>query len=1503
MDWEYSKEDFIDQFKNVVASGGGFVPFIGSGCSAASGIIMGQDFNNYLAYVVYRCVARPRSESSGRKGGELDQKHSSRWDLRRDGWPERPHPEEIAGAKKWIRTCFDDVCKATGFWAHPKKEESIEIITLKPLEKEINPQDRLSADHDSTAQRLLCPLVPAVLHAAGFNQKAQRRLLPLFGGDSLGTGGALARGYSPSSEDAIIERAVRSLYDWRATLSFLSELKLVDDVLLLEAPDSAVIDSFNVHITSGKKPNLTHNMLCHLAGSARFRVILTTNFDSLIEDAFAEMGDHLEPISVSVKGDLPDPALVHARNTVVKMHGTRWETRADFSLDDSPSRESKRRFFHYVMGRYPDRAASIDHPTFLPSHLLVCGYSGSDNLCMEMMKYILDAGGPDARIFWICNSQSSLERLNTVFPEQRAYAGRLIATWTDRLDLLLYEIYQHLCLSLPKGGFSYQYTPNVPPEVHLERSTPVSTTSSHSKGSTSASETAAEKLVRWFAHSAKGTTTSANLRVISGEPGVLSTLRNVANTVVSTRKGTPIWLELEDYADIWSLAYDLLLIISTRLGLFQLGHAEFVSAVFRDACEALIHGNLKKEEVAEKVAHLWLQHIKFLCDRYFKIVPGEWLIVLYGRNGAGGCTGWGRGNSGDEKDNLLEASYWGDREFGTRYRCGEFPPFLSALCATGFRVIYSPYCSERENRDRRKWGSLKRYIRDELGVPLSSLKLRKELKDQYRFIPCHPQARLAELASPEITIKGDEVDQTNDSTITFKNSMSKLLRRWIRGIKSEEKANEHRLYDYYFTRLRFLYATTLFRQSRHYSAFLSEAVMQASERFNRNGIDNDWCRDEAAGEWRNELLQIGLFYEKPGGFAWSYRDFRLGVRQILDLLPEEYLERIDSEPFADWRSHIHYYIADWYLRAFYTTRHAMPLMEGIYHLYQCIIHLDNFREKRFKKDHSAGTWRRYRRWRIAVCEMTKALRLGFSSIRLWFGNPQFRSWFDEHSIHDLIKDGKVVRRGVITMIRESRPKGLEIYPGRSKAAKKKAAILDEHSERLMQVLAAELDTLVARGQTPSSQSPKSYATFGLDSETKQGRPAVEYQTDEEEPWKAIPRKNPIRKLAEAVNSTGKSSPELWTQVKDWSKKQLQENSSDERIFYSVQELVEWAFLFLRHAKLRQLSKSHPNAVQPTTIMLSLDDTSKTAYQTVAVFCGMAIEWCRLLHPTLDTFEQKERVRALCLYSVALARLGRFLEAHRRLNEANALLSKIDTGEKRVLLGMIKLRRAEVHLLEAVLIPDLGKLSGVEPFDVKHLKKRYKALLIAGTLPSEEREFDSGACSRFHIAKIDDAWSSLEQAERLLAGQLHSPRWWARLCSLKLRCLLEFPGAPRDDQGAPRDNQDGTCHYRPLCRRVRKRPIDQISDLFAAGIASSQTHETLRLRLADFALRGAMCWSSDRNKDESEARKDIAELAHTVLAVRLHNLNPRAGSAKTYAESIARYLNQHFSKELPEKAKP
>lgn len=97
----------------------------------------------------------------------------------------------------------------------------------------------------------------------------------------------------------ILAEALGAAEDWRNSLLSLSRLRhsrrgTGESRILLGVPQPELIDSCLREALTNKYPALNHNMLCVLAGLLRLNLVLTTNFDDLLERAFAEARNHLE---------------------------------------------------------------------------------------------------------------------------------------------------------------------------------------------------------------------------------------------------------------------------------------------------------------------------------------------------------------------------------------------------------------------------------------------------------------------------------------------------------------------------------------------------------------------------------------------------------------------------------------------------------------------------------------------------------------------------------------------------------------------------------------------------------------------------------------------------------------------------------------------------------------------------------------------------------------------------------------------------------------------------------------------------------------------------------------------------------------------------------------------------------------------------------------------------------------------------------------------------------
>ena len=553
----------------------------------------------------------------------------------------------------------------------------------------------------------------------------------------------------------------------------------------------------------------------------------------------------------------------------MKLHGEALETRADFSLDDPPTQVDLHNFAHYVRGSSSSSSSKHRKP-HIPSQLLVLGYSGSDERVVLLLKHALDTD-PDVRIFWVCYNDSDLARVRTLFFESD-YAKRVIVHKTSRPDLLLYELYQELTLSLPGGGFAYEFTHKVPPDgspiaqLRLD-ATRVSllqcSLDSERELLAQARRLASDMpnsifQAKLFAREAislavgkeianlmeslpkpgnapdigllnryaslsfnsplknkqgkllldeRSSDPASDQRIIIADltTGSASALHEAFNILSLKRWYSSVWLELQDYDSPLAVAQEALREISLRLGLFQLEHVTLIppelDQLFRERTQKRRERTQKRELTRQKLYEGLVTHLKGLI-KYFNIDPQKWVLFLYARNGMGTCSGWFNNSwNKDEVDDLRI--------------------IMRAFAEAEFRLIYAPLTKARLDRDCEK----NRIIKDE--VNKIERRNKKERPQEARDAPVEAIETDSHFPYQKTDVfddfvpAGDEEFLGSKDLSVYRDIIGQCRMDWLRC--PEPNATDGDILEFR-RRLQFLYAITLFRQSRHTSAFFSEAV-------------------------------------------------------------------------------------------------------------------------------------------------------------------------------------------------------------------------------------------------------------------------------------------------------------------------------------------------------------------------------------------------------------------------------------------------------------------------------------------------------------------------------------------------------------------------------------------------------------------------------------------------------------------------------------------------------
>lgn len=1284
--------DFIDRIVADVRSGARYIPFTGSGISAASGILMGLDFTNFLANTV-RLV--------------LEKQH----DLRSQGWPRHPDSKSNEETRQWVFSGFENVCKRLGYQVISEPGRLHFVTELKQNSDSSVSTGEISSLMDAFER----PLVPQLIrsHTAERQDEVTRRVLRQLG-RSANPHQPQRAVLSGAMNPNIVHAGIKSLCDWRETLRFLASIEFSSAsgqkwVTLRQEPDQSLIDSFNTYITRDKQPNLAHKMLAHLAEPLRIRTVLSTNFDSLTEQAFEDFFLKLKVFPVSVKGGLPEPRAVRAQECLIKLHGDLLETRADPSLDQEPTEEDKARFAAY----------------FSPGqvNLLVIGYSAADLRCAELIRHALDST-TRLNVYWISVTQSDVDRVTKLF---QIYDQRVFVHRTARPDLLLYELYQRVALSLPPGGVTYEFSHSIPPapfqsESHVRQKDVQSlfgqlkddkgcnlikaATAVLGKTSPDVSvrelarqaivQRAKEAIVRRIApppepDTSRDSSVSKSLSdtfdvrdthsglVFTIAAGAVRALRESLVELRDTHHRQCLWFELQDYPDADSLARDIMRVISLRLGRFQLQHVTLhPPATLKELCG--------KEE-SDTGVEAFTAALKAQFDE-LEVDYTNWTIFLYGRDAPGGCSSW-------------FMKIW-DK---TAYE--ELWLLMKCLTRCGIGVIYAPLTPERAKRKQKAGEELAKQFEAE-----------QENARHSAFI----KARKADcnFASPdECGLESHQLEIHADRISTSRDIHSRIIYELKLRDEDRDKYQKHL----------FLYALTLFRQSRHPSALFSEGAYPCEFRFNQDYKDNDYERDKNVAIWIDQLKAARAIYEKPGGYVWMHRDVRLNLQRYLESRVFQVGE--GTRFLGEELGRRHFWIGDWYFKAFAASGHFLPLLESLFHRFQAAKYACWSRPKSLKleTDGPAIYNHRFVLFRSAVIEILKALEIGRPWFKLWLASPVPLVNFSNF---------QEVETGLKEFHRRLSD-GLSKVKGRKEP--EEISLLARRFANISSALLSEGGALQSRPYLPPVQSTRPKDASPLEvSHTKDVVNAGE-EAFADDFCKAFKRLKADENLLVAIQgekdaklSNGHSFEQRLSSAKaEWL---LKPGIDASTVHQLVWLLGEYAYLLIRRAKL----KYHAEGTIPSDL-----------WRQVTIICNVGIDFCKHLHPAQLSDEMEFKIKLHSLYSLGLANLGRFYEAHRHLNEAHALLTKANLAGRETQLAIICLRRAEVFLTQNFWInqnlPNADKSVYEDQPDIKD------ALLLATS---------------------DDAWVQLDRAQSYLSGRSQSSLWWGRLATLRLRVFNALP---------------------------------------------------------------------------------------------------------------------------------
>ncbi len=151
-----------------------------------------------------------------------------------------------------------------------------------------------------------------------------------------------------------------------------------------------------------KQPTAAHRAIAKLVANGFIRVILTTNFDRLIEKALDEAGvaSNVLTSEDQIQGMVP---LIHTSNCLVKVHGDYLDTR----IRDTPEE----------LGEYPGALNALLDRIFDEFGLIVCGWSAAWDIAL--VNAVLRAPSRRFTTYWTLNGPVT-DQANQIINHRRA---------------------------------------------------------------------------------------------------------------------------------------------------------------------------------------------------------------------------------------------------------------------------------------------------------------------------------------------------------------------------------------------------------------------------------------------------------------------------------------------------------------------------------------------------------------------------------------------------------------------------------------------------------------------------------------------------------------------------------------------------------------------------------------------------------------------------------------------------------------------------------------------------------------------------------------------------------------------------------------------------------------------------------------------------------------------------------------------------------------------------
>ena len=151
-----------------------------------------------------------------------------------------------------------------------------------------------------------------------------------------------------------------------------------------------------------KLPTKAHKAIAVMVKNGLIRIIITTNFDRLLEQALQDEGIIPDVISSidNLSGALP---YIHSKCTIIKLHGDYLDTRIRNTSDE--------------LSNYPDELNKLLDRIFDEHGLIICGWSGTWDIALR--NAILGTQSRRFGYYWL-NTGSTTEEAEQIIHDRRA---------------------------------------------------------------------------------------------------------------------------------------------------------------------------------------------------------------------------------------------------------------------------------------------------------------------------------------------------------------------------------------------------------------------------------------------------------------------------------------------------------------------------------------------------------------------------------------------------------------------------------------------------------------------------------------------------------------------------------------------------------------------------------------------------------------------------------------------------------------------------------------------------------------------------------------------------------------------------------------------------------------------------------------------------------------------------------------------------------------------------